>query len=169
MVRIKKHFKALRAYHFKKEIEGGLVGFEAHLGKSGGRWNVHCHILYIGSYISHARLSSVWEKITGDSKVVDIRSIGRDFNCKWRNRKVSAQEHALNYITKYITKGVGVGLGASLNLTVKLSLNGILSTNGLKAQKSILSLIFISPVNSKSLIGIFQLWLICWLKAISKS
>ena len=111
MVRIKKHFKALRAYHFKKEIEGGLVGFEAHLGKSGGRWNVHCHILYIGSYISQARLSSVWEKITGDSKVVDIRSIGRDFNCKWRNRKVSAQEHALNYITKYITKGVGVGLG----------------------------------------------------------
>ena len=111
MVRIKKHFKALRTYYFKKQIEGGLVGFEAHLGKSGGRWNVHCHILYIGSYIPQYQLSATWEKITGDSKIVDIRSIGRGFNCKWRKRKVSAQEHALNYITKYITKGVGLGLG----------------------------------------------------------
>ena len=108
LTKIQKGFKALRTHWFKDRIEGGLVGYEFHLGKSGGRWNVHCHVLYVGSFIPHSELSATWEKITGDSKVVDIRSIGRGFYCKRRNRKVSAQEKALDYVLKYISKGVGI-------------------------------------------------------------
>ena len=72
-----------------------------------------------------------------------------------------ARSRLRNMYSTTLPKALALVWGASLNLTVKLSLNRILSTSGLKAQKSILSLIFISLVNSKSLIGIFQLWLIC--------
>ena len=108
--RIQKHFKALRLTWFKDEFKGGLVGYEQHLGKSGGRWNVHCHIIYEGSFIPQAQLSLAWNKITGDSKIVDIRTIGKKgFFCKRRQRAVTPQESALRYVLKYVTKGVGVG------------------------------------------------------------
>ncbi len=54
-------------------------------------------------------MSDTWLKITGDSKVVDIRSVGKKgYYCKRTKRPVSPQEAGISYMIKYATKGIGV-------------------------------------------------------------
>lgn len=84
--------KLRRRGYYESRIQGGLYGIEAKPGKD-GKWNVHLHFLYYGSYIPQARLSDDWEDITGDSFYV------------WINRPASPRD-ALRYVLKYITKGV---------------------------------------------------------------
>ncbi len=53
--------------------------------------NLHCHAVIFAPYISQKKLSATWLKLTGDSFIVDIRSI----------KKVQT---AVGYILKYIIK-----------------------------------------------------------------
>jgi len=111
MERIIKHFKKLRLREMPECFKGGLVGYEAHLGKD-GLWNIHCHVLYHGKYIDQAELSKTWKKITGDSEIVWVSSVlGKGYKCKYRDKRISAQQSALDYILKYVVKGVGVNVG----------------------------------------------------------
>ena len=57
----------------------------------GKDWNLHVHILLYGHYVPQSQISSLWEELTGDSKIVDIRTV----------RKTRT---ALNYLLKYVTK-----------------------------------------------------------------
>jgi len=107
---IVKSFKRLRLKEMPECFKGGLVGYEAHLGGD-GHWNIHCHVLYHGNYIDQAELSVTWKKITGDSEVVWVSSVlGKGYKCKYRNKRISAQQSALDYILKYVVKGVGVNV-----------------------------------------------------------
>ena len=105
-------FKKLRLGKMPECFEGGLVGYEAHLGGD-GHWNIHCHVLYKGRYIDQAELSKTWKKITGDSEIVWVSSVlGKGYKCKYRDKRISAQQSALDYILKYVVKGVGVNINA---------------------------------------------------------
>jgi len=84
--------KLRRRDYYKRRIQGGIYGIEANPGKD-GKWNVHLHFLYYGSYIPQSRLSDDWKDITGDSPVV------------WISRPRNS-EKALWYVVKYVTKGV---------------------------------------------------------------
>lgn len=109
--RLMKCFKVLRLKHYKRQMKGGLVGYEAHVGVNPetGKWNVHCHVIVHGSYIDQEELSQKWQLITGDSMIVHIRRIAkRGYFCQRRGRVVKAHESALEYLLKYVTKGVGL-------------------------------------------------------------
>ena len=106
--RIIKSFRTLRLIHFPDAFTGGLVGYEAHIGRD-GKWNVHCHVLYAGKHIKQSKLSDVWLSITGDSKIVYISSLlKKGYRCKHREKKISARQSGLEYLLKYVTKGVGI-------------------------------------------------------------
>ena len=105
-------FKTLRLKKMPECFEGGLVGYEAHLGKD-GLWNIHCHVLYQGKYIDQAELSETWKEITKDSDIVWVSSVlGKGYKCQYRDKRISAQQSALDYILKYVVKGVGVHVDA---------------------------------------------------------
>ena len=55
-------------------------------------FTIHCHIIVYGPYVPQDDLSDRWAKITGDSRIVDIRQV------KGRPKR------ALSYLFKYITK-----------------------------------------------------------------
>lgn len=92
--RIRACFAKLRRWkYYRCKIKGGLYGEQAE-PDGRGRWNVHLHFIYHGSYIPQARLSEDWQAITGDSMIVDIRRSGRPSD-------------ALRYVLRYIMQGIG--------------------------------------------------------------
>ena len=112
MGKIIRCFKKLRLKKMAESFKGGLVGYEAHHDKD-GLWNIHCHALYQGEYIDQAELSETWKGITGDSEVVWVSSVlGKGYKCRYRDKRISAQQSALDYILKYVVKGVGVNVDA---------------------------------------------------------
>jgi hypothetical protein len=59
-------------------VRGGFYGVDVKQ-KGPDEYNVHLHVLADAAYIPQAALSSVWEDVTGDAPVVDVRRIyGRD-------------------------------------------------------------------------------------------
>ena len=58
---------------------------------------MHLHVIAEGAYLPATELSAAWHKITGDSFVVDVRSLksGKD---------------AAYYVSKYVTKGTSVAV-----------------------------------------------------------
>lgn len=92
ITRLKKCFKALRNTPlWKKRIRGGVFTLEVKW--TGHSWHPHLHIISEGSYIAKELLSAAWHEITGDSFIVDIRSLKNDAD-------------ACHYVVKYVTKGV---------------------------------------------------------------
>lgn len=76
IAQIKKSFVALRRCSGWRKYVTGCVWFLQIKPNCGGKWwHVHLHILLTGSYIPQKWLSEKWLKITGDSKIVDIRSV----------------------------------------------------------------------------------------------
>lgn len=78
-VQRKKLYKAFRKLRsskfFRGKVTGGVWYFQTKRMSSGGRWHNHLHCLITGSFIPQDWLSQKWLKITGDSSVVDIRSV----------------------------------------------------------------------------------------------
>jgi hypothetical protein len=59
-------------------VRGGFYGVDIKQ-KGPDEYNVHLHVLADAAYIPQAALSAVWEDVTGDAPVVDVRRIyGRD-------------------------------------------------------------------------------------------
>jgi hypothetical protein len=90
--RITKAFRALRQLPlWKKAVKGGVTIIETKIGAGSGKWHCHYHIVCQTSFMRQQDLSNAWFKVTGDSRIVDIRRVG-------------ARTGAVQYITKYITK-----------------------------------------------------------------
>lgn len=71
-------FKKLRRRAVFEHQEGGAYFLEGKPpGHEGQGWNVHLHVLVDGPPMPQAVLSRVWEEITGDSPIVDIRKVSR--------------------------------------------------------------------------------------------
>jgi hypothetical protein len=86
-------FKKLRNTKFWKESQiGGAVVLEVKWKPETRHWHPHLHIIAEGSFIRKQDLSKYWGLITGDSFIVDIRSLdsGKD---------------AAHYVAKYVSKG----------------------------------------------------------------
>jgi hypothetical protein len=61
---------------WKKYVKGGLVAFEATWRRGKGKgWHCHLHILYVGQYFPQAELQEVWQSVTKDSYLVDVRPV----------------------------------------------------------------------------------------------
>jgi hypothetical protein len=76
---------------WKKNVSGGCAIIETKVGQGSGEWHAHFHVILESKFISHATLADEWEKITGDSRIVDIRPM-------------QAKGGGVQYITKYVTK-----------------------------------------------------------------
>ncbi|MDF1881490.1 protein rep, partial [Sulfurimonas sp. MAG313] len=74
------YLKNGRGYTELSKSLGGVHSFEF-TNNQGKGWHPHVHsIVLLDKYIDQKALSEEWEKITGDSKIVDIRKIttGKD-------------------------------------------------------------------------------------------
>jgi len=80
--------------------QSGLVGV-TEVGSAG---NVHIHAIVWGPYVSQEILSSRWEQLTQDSKIVDIR------------RVKGSLKGALAYVGKYLSKVPGFSTAAQFGL-----------------------------------------------------
>jgi len=102
--RITKCFARLRATAlWKKRVKGGVGFIELKWSSAHQSWNVHFHCLLHGLYIPQSDLSKAWLRITGDSRITDIRFV--------RDNRVAAR-----YVTKYASKPVDHGVSADLVL-----------------------------------------------------
>ncbi len=67
--------KLRRRAYFQRLITGGVWFFQLKFNNDTQQWHPHIHCLVAGQFLPHARLKSLWHKITGDSHVVDIRPV----------------------------------------------------------------------------------------------
>lgn len=78
-VQIKHLYKSFltlrRRAYFQRLITGGVWFFQLKFNERAQQWHPHIHCLVAGNFLPHARLKSLWLKITGDSNVVDIRPV----------------------------------------------------------------------------------------------
>lgn len=72
-------------------VDGGCLFIEIKRGQGSRQWHVHLHVLASGSFVDQKQLSSEWLAVTGDSHIVDVRSIS------------DAAKRAA-YVVKYVTK-----------------------------------------------------------------
>lgn len=67
--------KIRRRAYFQRLVTGGIWFFQLKFNQDTQQWHPHIHCLVAGQFLPHARLKSLWHKITGDSFVVDIRAV----------------------------------------------------------------------------------------------
>ena len=69
-------FKKIRQRKYVKDvIDGGVWFFQLKLNLKTDQWHPHLHCLVGGKFISHSKIKDLWQKITGDSFVVDVRPV----------------------------------------------------------------------------------------------
>ena len=64
-----------RTKWFKKNVRGGLWFFQVTKSKTDGLWHPHIHCLVDSNFLPKEKLSELWELVTGDSRIVDIRAV----------------------------------------------------------------------------------------------
>lgn len=64
-----------RTVEWKKFVKGSVWFMQTKWSYKSQGWHVHFHILLIGEYWPQTRVSEKWQKITGDSYIVDIRQV----------------------------------------------------------------------------------------------
>jgi hypothetical protein len=78
---------------WKACVKGGVAFLEVKWNPGTSRWHPHLHCLVDGKYLPQKALSALWLQITGDSYIVDVRS-------------VVDRQAAAKYVMKYATKAV---------------------------------------------------------------
>lgn len=74
--RLMDHFKQLRVSKFwKQHVSGGTYSLEVTFNSVLRTWHPHLHLVVDGSFIPQKELATVWEKITGDSRIVWIEKV----------------------------------------------------------------------------------------------
>ncbi len=91
-------FRKLRGYREWKDSQwGGAAILEVKYDEKNGFWHPHLHLISEGNFLDKRSLSTLWRKASGDSYIVDIRSL--------KNEKEVA-----HYVTKYMAKGTSPGV-----------------------------------------------------------
>lgn len=78
---------------WRERVTGGTAFLEVKWNESPGRWHAHLHILIEGRYWDQREIAAEWLACTGDSHIVDIRS-------------VPSGKPIVNYLVKYATKSI---------------------------------------------------------------
>jgi hypothetical protein len=73
--RIINGFKKLRRRGLFDAVRGGFYAIEVKPPDDSGGWYAHLHALIDAPYVPQEKISDEWADITGDSRVVDIRSL----------------------------------------------------------------------------------------------
>ena len=61
--------------YIKESITGGIWFFQIKFCKDSGQWHPHLHCVLDGEYMPQKTIKAIWHEITGDSDIVDIRSV----------------------------------------------------------------------------------------------
>jgi len=106
--RLYQSFARLRRTAFWGEhVTGGAALLEIKFIGRTRRWHPHLHILANGKFVPRGRLAGEWQRITGDSYIVDVRPV-RD------------RGHAAHYLTKYVSKPADPSASRSHDLLLEL-------------------------------------------------
>jgi Replication protein/Transposase zinc-binding domain len=96
--RLYRSFAALRRRApWRAHVEGGAAFFEGKISERDGLWHPHLHVLVEGTFFDQRDIAREWHAVTGDSSIVDIRSLGNDGG-------------AAKYIAKYVAKPAHEGV-----------------------------------------------------------
>jgi glutaredoxin len=111
--RLYNHFKNLRrTVDWQYHVFGGVWFFQLKKSDASQQWHPHLHILATGRFWHRESISALWLKITGDSMVVDVRSIHS-------NRK------AAEYVARYSSKPTELNSNTvQTNLNIYAALKG---------------------------------------------
>lgn len=91
-------FRKLRqTARWKANTTGGAAWLELKLARDHTHWHPHLHVLHEGQYIEVGWLAHDWHRITGDSYIVDVRT-------------VKGNPDVVRYVTKYASKPLGLAL-----------------------------------------------------------
>lgn len=106
-------FRQLRRLSlWKRLVHGGIWFFQIKMIKKTLEWHPHIHILLDSEYIPHGLLKAAWLSVTGDSTIVDIRTI---YN----------PQTASNYVARYSARPCRLSdLDASYRLEIVQALHG---------------------------------------------
>ena len=76
IARLTTDFKKLRRSEtWKAHVVGGLYVIEVTYNERSQQWHPHMHVVADGKYWPQSSLADQWHRITGDSRIVDIRHV----------------------------------------------------------------------------------------------
>lgn len=91
-----KSFAKLRRRKFVADrLYGGIWFFQVTLSQKTGLWHPHIHALIDSEYMEHKQLMTLWEKITGGSRVVHIRAVHNPERTLQHNARYAARPSSL--------------------------------------------------------------------------
>lgn len=99
--------KLRRTAFWQSHVTGGAALLEVAYSARSPRWHPHLHILAHGRFIPQSDLSAAWQQATGNSFIVDIRSI-------------PDTETVVRYVTKYVSKPMHASVHRSHDLLCEL-------------------------------------------------
>ena len=71
-----RNFRRLLARKFfKLAWRGGIAFIQVTRKKKAGEWHPHLHVVLDGNFVDQHLISKIWQQTTGDSMIVDIKSI----------------------------------------------------------------------------------------------
>lgn len=81
----------------RNRMTGGVYFLEITYNERTDRWHPHLHVVFEGGYLPHEVAKTTWFDVTGDSYIVDIRSL-------------NGASGAATYVAKYATKAVAASV-----------------------------------------------------------
>lgn len=102
-VQLDRLYRCFRIFRHRRRIRdrmtGGIYFLELTYNERTIRWHPHLHIIFSGGYLPHVTAKETWLDVTGDSYIVDLRSI-------------NGAAGAASYVAKYATKSVNASVWA---------------------------------------------------------
>lgn len=90
--RLYESFRQLRRRkEWKTHVLGGVAVTEVTRNADTNQWHAHLHVMIDGSFWKQGDIADLWESVTGDSRIVDIRA-------------VHGVESRVKYLTAYLAK-----------------------------------------------------------------
>lgn len=83
--------KFRRRKFFSDRCTGGVWFFHIKKSLNDHRWHPHLHMLINSDFLEHKRISELWEKITGDSKIVHVKAVHNPTNSVKHAARYSAE------------------------------------------------------------------------------
>lgn len=127
-------YRKLRARKIWRQSQTASIAFtEITWNAEYQQFHVHLHVLSVGRYVPQKDVSKAWLKITGDSYIVDVRSVGNS-------------KEIMKYVTKYAAKGISgavlLSCGRAVEVILALAGRRLMIRSGawknLKAEKVVL-------------------------------